>query len=203
VGLKQVDQPILFRRDGFVNNLLLEIGIARQHDPLVGQILEHDPQQILGFGADVGHFGGKQKSLVPIRRQRPSIARMLQDDLALLPNRIPMGMAEIIEQDIGNDVVNDEGQIRTHLGQVNRKEALGGLEIAELEHKEGLDRAVGPGPYKAGFGGREGEIERLLLSSKGGPIIERRDISSIEQVEPFGTLGGRFWHAGLVSSSRS
>ena len=39
----------------------------------------------------------------------------------------------------------DEDQIGTHLGQIQREEALFGFEVTELEHEHGLHGTVGKG----------------------------------------------------------
>jgi hypothetical protein len=153
-------------------------------------MLEQDAQQILRFRTDTGGLEHHLVSLLALLRMSMSIAHIVENDLSLLVECARIEQPQIIKSNRQAKVVDDEDQISEHIGQLQGEKALFGLEVAELEHEEGLDGAIGEGLQMRGFGRRQGEVVGTLLVGKVRTVVQGGDLGGIKQVQALGALGG-------------
>src|SRR4051812_28721898 len=102
-------------------------------------------------------------------------------------------------------LVDDKDQIGEHIGQLHREKALFVLEVAKLQHEEGLNDAVREGLDVCSFGGGQGEVVGALLVGEAWTVVQGGNLGGIKQVQTFGALGGGFgcWAQGSSPRSRA
>ena len=198
---KQVHQPRFFGRDGLANDLLLEIGIARQRDFRGGEVLQHDPQEIGDFGAEACGPQRNVKGGLPISGLAPSIAGQIENALALL-------LEGAVVRDAHRGEINGETMILTNPGQIwedirERSDAEQpgfGLEVAQEEDEKGLEGRIGPRRQQHRLGGSQGKIHAPFLVREDGTVIQRDPIGGIKQAQAFGGYRRSATHQDVLAT---
>ena len=189
VGLKQGGQPLFFCGERFADDGFLEGRVSREDALLGGTVLEDHAQEILGFGANAGGLEGHLDGLHAIGRAGAPIAKAFQDERALGEKRVLAHEAQVVRSYAQVELGVNELEIVADRIKGHGEKALLGLEIAQLEHEEGLHRRIGEGLHQRQLHRHQREVLDALLGGEDRAVVEGGHIASFEQMEPFGSHG--------------
>jgi hypothetical protein len=164
----------------------LHHGIARQHQALIDEILEHLAKDIDGLATDTGSLLRTEEQLLTLDCRTQPILAEIENDLAHLEDRPFSERAHGTMGGIRKIALDQVADIVGNVSKCKREKQLFGFEIAQLEEKIDLDVEEAEALEDLLFWPCERKVQFALLRREAGPPIEGVNFLLREDLEALG-----------------